>query len=106
MKSCYFKLNINDPCGKLKAIATYGENYYEGQRSQMKLTLVNQGFKPIQKVFISGDEEMFGFDLKELKITLKPQEEYIVSLDIKIPLISEKIKSGEEKKIMKMLIIY
>ena len=43
---------------------------------------------------------------QKLKITLKPQEEYIVSLDIKIPLISEKIKSGEEKKIMKMLIIY
>lgn len=54
----------------------------------MKLALINEGLKPIEKVFISGDEEIFGFDLRELKITLNPQEEYIVSLDIKVPLIS------------------
>lgn len=106
-KSSFFKLNILPATGRLTCKSLFQDYYHEGEKGQMSIMLTNSGVKKVEQIYIAvGEEAMFGFRVNKLKYPLEVGEERIVNFNINIPLISEQIKSGEEKKICKIILLY
>jgi hypothetical protein len=55
-KSCYFKLNVLPRVGCLEAKLLFGDNYYEGERTKVKMKIKNVGVEKVSKVYIACDE--------------------------------------------------